>query len=48
MRLTPSQLPRAAPWVSTASRKYREQLGSNRQPDPGPPSQSKNGDTVHW
>ena len=27
--------------------KYAEQVGSNRQPEPGPPSQESTGETVH-
>jgi len=35
-RFNPSQPPRRKRCVSTASKKYREQVGSNRQPEPGP------------
>jgi hypothetical protein len=34
MRLKPNQLPRIAPCICTARKKYSEHVGSNRQPDP--------------
>jgi hypothetical protein len=47
-RFNPSQLPCRTPCVSTASRKYLEQLGVNRQPQSGPQSRRSNGESVHW
>src|SRR5262245_60467698 len=46
-RFNPSQLPCRTPCVSTASRKYLEQVGVNRQPQSGPQSRRSNGESVH-
>ena len=46
-RFNPSQLPCRTPCVSTASRKYLEQDGVNRQPQSGPQSRRSNGESVH-
>jgi hypothetical protein len=36
------------PCISTASRKYAEQVGENRQPELGPPISESSGDKVYW
>jgi hypothetical protein len=46
-RFNPSQLPRLIPWVSTASRKYAEHVGVNRQPESGPHNRLSSGENVH-
>src|SRR5262249_38989674 len=46
-RFNPRQLPRQAPCVSTASRKYAEHVGVNRQPESGPHSKPRSGESVH-
>src|SRR5947209_13340343 len=46
-RFNPSQLPWRIPCTSTASKKYAEQVGVNRQPELGPQSKRRNGESVH-
>jgi len=36
------------PCVSTASKKYAEQVGLNRQPEPGPQIKERSGENVYW
>jgi len=47
-RFNPIQLPQATPCVSIASKKYAEQVGVNRQPEPGPQIKVRSGENVHW
>jgi hypothetical protein len=46
-RFNPSQLPWRIPCTSTASKKYAEQVGVNRQPELGPQSIRSNCESVH-
>jgi hypothetical protein len=36
------------PCVSTAAKKYAEQVGVNRQPEPGPQIKESSGENVYW
>src|SRR4030095_11978236 len=47
-RLNPNQLPPTTPCVSTASKKYAEQVGLNRQPESGPQIKESSGENVYW
>jgi hypothetical protein len=46
-RFNPNQVPWRMPCASTASKKYAEQVGENRQPELGPQSKQRSGESVH-
>lgn len=48
MRLMPSQVPRAGPWIWMASIMKCEQVGSKRQPAPGPEKALRTGLIQRW